>query len=125
MKCSFRAGLVAAQPAVFAQNHLCSGRVVHVACKQHLTSTTETPVAGDVDVDGRRRLLQDEPRPIRIVLRSQFDCCFVETRRVGVRIQGDGPTAGVAQRDASAASYFGHIATSCPPVLQSIRIVMR
>ncbi len=111
-----RPGLVArASQPVCAQNHLLLWpRRVHMRLQEHLTRAyTETPVAGDVDVDRHHHLLQDGRAVRNRGFRSQFDCCFVETRRVGAR-SGRQQTAGVAQRDASAAGYFGHIATSCP-----------
>ena len=73
-----RARLVAPQPAVFAQHDLRSAGIVYVACQQHFASAAEPPVAGDVDIHGRLRLLEHEPRPIRIVLRRQLDGCFEE-----------------------------------------------
>ena len=98
-----RARLVAPQPAVFAQHHLRSGGIVHVACEQHLASAEKPPVAGEVDIDARLCQLEHEPRPIRIVLRRQHDSCLEESRGVGERIQGDGAPGRVAQRDARAA----------------------
>ena len=64
-----RAGAVAAQPPILAEDHLGSCCVMNVTGEKSVSRANEKAVAGHIDVGRSLGVLEREVRPVRIVLR--------------------------------------------------------
>ena len=115
---------VATKPAILAQNHLGPRRIVDGPSGQSISCTEEEPVAGQVDVRGRLRMLERKPRPIGIVLRRQLQRLLIESGRVRECVEGDGSAACVPQRDSGATCQLAVVEADRACELESADVVM-